>query len=171
HRLFDRLRSNHQQLVKPRIEAAKKFRIETAWDVDVGDRPLPAGGGNAALRQRSLARAPGSGQQAQPADRPSTDSGQRIEFRYPAGTRRTRRSRRARRGAPEAGLEYRNRLLQPIWHSSTPQRRDDENRVTSGLPGDARPDAEADQILSNKCSLVKSGGPTVFFSALPAVRR
>ena len=27
--------------------------------------------------------------------------------------------------------------------------------VTSGLPGDARPDAEAGQILSNKCSFVK----------------
>src|SRR5207302_10781957 len=26
-----------------------------------------------------------------------------------------------------------------------------------GLPGDVRPDAEADQILSNKCSVVKAG--------------
>src|SRR5437762_3471625 len=59
------------------------------------------------------------------------------------------------RGAPEAGLEHRNSLLQPIWHLSTPQRRDDEHRVTSGLPGDARPDAEAAQILANKCSIVK----------------
>src|SRR5207302_7876061 len=141
---------------EPRIEAAQKFRIETAWDVDVGNWSLLAGRGDAALRQRPLARTSRPGQQAQPTHRPPTDPGQRIELRDPGGPRRTGRCRRAWRGAPESGLEHRNGLLQAIWHLSTPQRRDDENAVTSGLPGDVRPDAEADQILSNKCSVVKA---------------
>src|ERR1700730_767057 len=156
-------------MVEPRIEVTQKFWIETAWNVDVGNRSLPAGGSDAPLRQRSFARAPRSRQQAQPAHRPPTDPRQRIELRDPGGSCRTRRCRRAWRGAPEAGLEHRNGLLETIWHLSTPQRRDDENTVTSGLPGDARPDAEAGQILSNKCSLVKSAKELL--SALPAVRR
>src|SRR5207245_725960 len=89
----------------------------------VTDRVL--GVGDAALRQRSFARAPGTGQQAQLAHRPPADPGQRIELRNPRGSRRTWRCRRARRGAPEAGLEHRNSLLKPIWHLNTPQRRDD----------------------------------------------
>src|SRR5438445_6002666 len=156
HRFFDGLRSHYQQVVEPRIEAAQKFRIEPAWDVDVGNWSLLAGRGDAALRQRPLARTSRPGQQAQPTHRPPTDPGQRIELRDPSGPRRTGRCRWAWRGAPESGLEHRNGLLQAIWHLSTPPRRDDENAVTSGLPGDVRPDAEADQILSNKCSVVKA---------------
>src|SRR5439155_5746973 len=136
-------------------EAVQKCGSERTCVDDVAAGRRRAGGGDAALRQRPLARAPRTGQQTQPAPRPPADPGQRIELRDPCGPCRTWRRRRARRGAPEAGLEHRNSLLQPIWHLSTPQRRDDENRVTSGLPGDARPDAEASQILSNKCSIVK----------------
>src|SRR5438309_4617136 len=130
-------------MVEPRIEVAQKFWVETAWHVDVGDRSLPAGGGDAALRQRSFTRAPRTRQQAQPPHRPPANPGQRIELKNSCGPCRTGSCRRARRGAPEAGLEHRNRLLQPIWHLSTSQGEMARTTVTSGLPGDARPDAEA----------------------------
>jgi hypothetical protein len=51
-------------VIESRIEVAQKFRIETARNVDVGDRPLPAGGGDAALGQRAFARTPGTGQRS-----------------------------------------------------------------------------------------------------------
>src|SRR6266851_425207 len=138
HPFSQRFRSDHEQLIQSRVEMAQELGIEPARKVDVSDRALAAGGGDAALGQRSFARAPWPGQQAQPADRPPADARQRIEFRDPGGPDRTRRGRRARRGAPEAGLEHRNGLLETIWHLSSPKGEMTTTAVTSGLPGGRR---------------------------------
>ena len=111
---------------------------------------------DAALGQRPFAAATGPGQQAQPAHRPAADTRQCIELRDPRGPGRTGRGRRARCGAPEAGLEHRNGLLETIWHLKQPQRRDDDNRRDiRPPPGTQEQIAEAGQMLSNKCSVVK----------------
>src|SRR5207248_3377050 len=85
-----------------------------------------------------------TGQQTQPADRPSTDPGERIDLRDAGGTRGKGRGGGARCRAPKTGLENRDRLLESIGHLTPRPKGDFESTPIKRLPGHAGPDAEAD---------------------------
>src|SRR5207248_4462139 len=134
HPFLERFWSNHQQVIEPRPEAMQKFRIEPAGKIDVRHHTLPAGGRDTLLSKSPFSGTFLTGQQTQPADRPSADPRQRIDLREAGGPPGTGRSRGPRRGAPKTGLENRDGLFESIRHLNHVPQEISESTPMKGPP-------------------------------------